>query len=110
MLIFKIFMIPSLVKDAKEASHDPKTFGSKFLIKEVRGSAIIVLVINLLLLIVTFIFGYTSIIAGPYGIVKFLFWLIVIPSFFFLPFVIFSIRATTRALNRFPKEIKVKEI
>ena len=81
-------MIPSLVKDAKEASHDPKTFGSKFLIKEVRG----------------------SIIAGPYGIVKFLFWLIVIPSFFFLPFVIFSIRATTRALNRFPKEIKVKEI
>ena len=110
MLIFKIFMIPSLVKDAKEASRDPKTFGSKFLIKEARGSAITILVINLLLLIITFIFGYTSLIAGPYGIVKFLFWLIVIPSFFFLPFVIFSIRATTRALNRFPKEIKVKEI
>jgi len=110
MLIFKIFTLPSLLKDAKQASNDPSGFGKKFLIKEIRGIAITVFVIILLLLITTFIFGYTSLIAGPYGIVKFLFWLFVIPSFFLIPFLVLSIRATTRALNSFPKEIKVKEV
>ena len=110
MIIFKIFAIPSLVKDAREASNNPASFSSKFLIKEVRGTAITIFVITLLLLTLTFIFGYTSLIAGSYWIIKFLFWLFLIPSFFFMPFLIFSIRATTRALNSFPKEIKVKEV
>lgn len=109
MIIFKIFAIPSLIKDAKEASGDPAKFGAKFLLKEVRGTAISVFVVVILLLLSTFIFGYTSFIAGPYGIVKFFFWLFAVPSFFLVPFLIFSIRATTRALNSFPKEIKAKE-
>lgn len=110
MIIFKIFAIPSLIKDAKEASSDPAKFGARFLIKEVRGIAISVFIVVILLLIVTFIFGYTSFIAGPYGIVKFFFWLFAVPSFFLVPFLIFSIRSANKALNNFPKKIVAKEI
>lgn len=110
MIIFKIFAIPSLIKDAKEASSDPAKFGARFLLKEVRGTAITVFVVVILLLLATFIFGYTSLIAGPYGIVKFLFWLFAIPSFFLVPFLIFSICATNKALSNFPKKVVAKEI
>ena len=110
MIIFKIFTIPSLIKDVKEASNDPARFGAKLLIKKIRGMAVGVFIIVILSLTITYIFGYTSLIAGPYGVVKFLFWLFVIPSFFFVPFLIFSIRVATKALNSFPKEIKAKEV
>ncbi|MBU0612363.1 hypothetical protein KKA39_01745 [Patescibacteria group bacterium] len=99
-----------MIRDAKEASHDPVGFGSRFLVKKARGMVITVLVIIIFLLGVTFIFGYTSLIAGPYGIVKFLFWIFAVPSFLIIPFLVFSIRTTTKALNSFPKKIKVKEV
>ncbi|MFZ3015467.1 MAG: hypothetical protein WA101_00485 [Minisyncoccia bacterium] len=110
MLIFKIFSVPGMIKDAKEASGDPVGFGSRFLIKQARNAIIVVLIGILLLLTVTFIFGYTSLIAGPYGFVKFLFWFFFIPSFFILPFLIFSIRATNKTLKSFPKKVAAKEI
>lgn len=110
MLIFKIFSVPGMIKDAKEASRDPKTFSSKFLIKQARNVLIVVLIVILFLLTTTFVFGYTSLIAGPFGFVKFLFWLFFVPSFFILPFLIFSIRATNKTLKSFPKKVTAKEI
>jgi uncharacterized membrane protein YkvI len=110
MLIFKIFSIPGVIKDAKEASKDPTGFGARFLVKRARNMVVVALVIVLLLLTTTFVFGYTSLIAGPYSFVKFLFWLFAVPSLLIIPFLIFSIRAANKALNNFPKKVVAKEI
>lgn len=109
MLILKIFQIRSLLQDAREASGDPVGFGSRLVIKKARGGAVLALIVILLLLIATFIFGYTSLIAGPYGIVKFFFWLFLIPSFLLIPFLIYAIRVSNGALKKFPKQVPAKE-
>ena len=100
----------SLLKDGREASNDPVGFGSRLVLKKGRGAAVLTLVASILLLAATFIFGYTSFFAGPYGVVKFLFWLFLIPSFFLIPFLLYLIRASNRALKKFPKKISAKEI
>jgi hypothetical protein len=110
MLIFKIFEIRSLIKDAREASRDPVKFGSKLILKKTRNGLIISMCAILLVLAFLYILGYTSWILNSWLLFKVLFWITFIPSLFTVPLLATFVKSTTRALKSFPKEVKIEEI
>jgi hypothetical protein len=110
MLIFKIFEIRGLVKDAREASKDPIKFGSKLVLEKTRLALILSMVVILVLLAVLYILGYTNWILNSWMLFKILFWVAFVPSLFTVPLIATFIKSTTRALKSFPKEIEIKEV
>jgi hypothetical protein len=110
MLIFKIFEIRGLMKDAKEASKDPVKFGSKLVLKKTKLALILAVIVMLVLLAFFYILGYTELILSSWGLFKVIFWFLLIPSLFTIPLLFTLIKSTSRALNSFPKEVKIEEV
>ncbi|MFH1608870.1 MAG: hypothetical protein ABH951_02540 [Patescibacteria group bacterium] len=110
MLIFKVFKVNSIIRDVKEASNDPVKFGSKLMLKKTQLSLIISLLVFVFLLSFFYIFGYTNLVINSYGIFKFLFWLLLIPSLFIIPLLFTLIKAVSNTMKSFPKEVSAKEI
>jgi len=83
MIIFKIFHIKKLVKEARE---NPSGLAGDEVSDVLWGIVLVPLIIAIIGIILFFIIGYTNLFGFQFGFFKFLFWLSLIVSF-----IIFSI-------------------
>lgn len=112
MIILKVFEIRSLLKDAREASKNPVEFGTKLLIKKTRLVLIISLILDLVFLGAFYILGYTGWFLSYWTLFKVLFWMLLVPSLFIVPFLFTVIKETSHIIKRFPesKEVEIQEV
>ncbi len=110
MFIFKFFDINNIVKNSQTISSSSTKFSSKFFLKKTKFNLVFSLIILCLCLCLFYILGYTYFLSFSLGLFKFLFWLFLIPSLFLIPLIFTLLKATSKALNNFPKEVEIKEI
>ena len=112
MLIFKVFQLNSIAQNAGQAAEDPLGFSGRYVIAQAKRVCISFLLSIFSLLILTFILSYTHLIGGPYILAKFFFWLILLPSLFIVPFLIYIVRLANLLIKNknIPKKVSSKII
>ena len=91
MIILKIFRLKKQIKNIKDGINNPSDFASKNIINILTTYIIIAVIIDLIILTILFLLGYTNIIIKPIGLARFLFWLdlfLTIPVGIFIIFIL----------------------
>jgi len=102
MIILKIFRLKKQIKNIKDGINNPSDFASKNIINILTTYIIIAVIIDLIILTILFLLGYTNIIIKPIGLARFLFWLdlfLTIPVGIFIIFILSKIKIVSKVLK-----------
>ncbi len=98
-----IFGVFKTYKDIKKGTADPTGFGRGMLLGVIKAPLILFTIIGLGALAVCFIFGWTSLLFGPSGFFRFLFFVLLIP-FSIFSVIFWSIYSKLKKLTQRAKE------
>lgn len=109
-----IFTIIKTYKDVKNGVKDPSGFGQDTLLEIIKIPLVIFTIGGTLALALFFVLGFTSLLSGPFGFFKFVFWFLAI-FFVILEVVFWKLYSKAKSLiqkakNRVDEEINTIKV